>query len=153
MITRATRGLVAIIQAYPGVTDGQRIDLGITVRDDDPGRIPVPGEMPVLQVAGSRGRVLSLRLKRADGTVGKPKGVTSAQLWRYVGDVPPGELSGWEMLPSTTKTRPQVVLPEGTAAGTRVWLSAAWLNPRRQMGQACQPVGAWTNHEAMTTAA
>lgn len=145
------REMVRLVQAHPGLTDDQRVSLGITVPDVDPSPVPRPVEQPGLSVRLVKGRVIMLQLTREDGRRAKPEGVASAAVYRFVGGEPPAGIGGFEYVGSWSTTRPEVVMPEDTPVGTKVWVSAAWANRKQQLGFACPPVSATTNTLAMST--
>jgi hypothetical protein len=82
------RMLARIIQANPSVTNAQRSDLGLTVRDPDPSPIPVPSSDPLIEIKSIEGRTVRVRLidranpTRADGRLERPGLRSSAILAR-----------------------------------------------------------------------
>lgn len=143
------RKTVAICQASPVMTNFKRDQLQITIRDTDPTPVGVPGVAPELSIAQVTGRVLDLRLREPGSTRrGKPAGVSSAWLYSYVGEAQPTDFELMRFEGATTRTDPQVVIAPTVEAGTKVWVSACWVNPTGQPGPACQPVSAWTNGQS-----
>ncbi len=51
-----------------------------------------------------------------------------------------------------TTSKVLVVMPEGTALGTKVWVSTAWVSPTDELGFLCSPVSATTNSLVMVAA-
>ncbi|CAN0452562.1 unnamed protein product, partial [Ectocarpus fasciculatus] len=99
---------------------------------------------PVLIVASVAGRVLDLRLRQVDSSRrGKPDGVAGAWLYSYVGETAPTDFALMKFEGGTTRTDPQLVVDADVAAGSKVWVSACWFNPKNQPGQACQPIATW----------
>ena len=138
------RELARIINAYPPITNTQRIDLGLTPRTGTVSPINPPTEAPVLEVAAAAGRLLTLKLRCIDSARrGKPAGVAGASLFSYVGTTPPADISLWKFEGSTTRTTFHLEFPPTVAAGAQVWLTAFWFNPRSQSGPACTPVSAY----------
>lgn len=136
-----TRSYVKICQAYPGMTNDLRVQLGITVPDVTPTPSPIPEEPPVLDVVSVSGHTIKLRLHNGDPSRrARPAGVTGATLFSYVGEQPPVDLGAWKFEGNTTKLRETLVLPGTVAAGSVVWLTAFWFNARAQSGPACTPV-------------
>jgi hypothetical protein len=74
-----------------------------------------------------------------------PAGITGAIVMSHVGPTAPGDLSVFK-LEGATCTEAQVLFPETLAPGTQVWLTAAWMNYRKEMGPACTPVGTQINY-------
>jgi hypothetical protein len=65
-----------------------------------------------------------------------------ARVAEATGAEPATDLGGWSVVGTTTTTRttvPSTALPAG-AAWERLWLSAAWIGPRLQIGHLAKPV-------------
>jgi hypothetical protein len=135
------RELARIIQARPTITDQQKLDLGLTVRKQ---RSPIepPTEAPTLDVISVSGRTVKARLHAVTVHRGKPAGVAGANIYAFVGANPPAELDQWEFKFNTTRTVAEVEFDTAVAAGSQVWLTACWYNPRAQTGPSAAPVGA-----------
>ena len=149
-MTATVRRLVKVVQAWPEMTDTKRRLLGISVPDVDPSPVPVPGGVPLLEVVSVQGRILNVVL-REEGSTGraKPAKVRCAYLYTYVGEAEPTSFGVFTFYAEATRTNPQVVMPESVLPGTKVWLSACWVNGKGEAGSACMPVATWTNHTAM----
>jgi hypothetical protein len=134
------RELARIINAFPGITNQQRIDLGLTPRSGQVSPINPPAEAPVLEVVAAVGRTLKLKLRSIDSDRrGKPAGVAGASLFSYVGASAPADVADWTFEGSTTRTTFDLEFPPTVAPGAQVWLTAFWFNPRTQSGPACTP--------------
>ena len=135
-----TRELVNIIQAYPGTTDTMRSAMGITVRDTDPTPVPVPTTSPVIDFTSVKDFTIQLRLHNGDSTKrAKPEGVIGATLFSFVGDAPPTDLSAWKFEGNVSQTITSVTVPNTTASGSKVWLTAFWFNRKSESGPATTP--------------
>ncbi len=148
------RHLARIIQACPTVSDTQRSDLGLTVRKTEPSPVPVPEEEPHLDIQERFGSVVRIRLH--DDTAsrrGKPEGVEGAMVFSFVGPTPPTDLEKWSFEGNMTRALVDVAFDPALAAGTQVWLTAAWYNPRGQSGPGCTPVSTTLVGGAITQAA
>ncbi len=140
----SARDLARIIQAFPTLTNEQRINLGLTVRDVEPSPINPPTETPVLEVVAAIGRTLKVKLRAIDSDRrGKPEGVAGATLFSFVGTAPPADISQWKFEGSITRTTFDVEFAPTVPAGSQVWLTAFWFSPRAQSGPACTPVTAY----------
>lgn len=138
---REARRLARLIQATPGVSDTQRSDLGLTVRDADPSPIPRPADRPALHVNLRYGATVRVRIRDAGSTRrGKPDGVAGASVFSHIGAFPPPSLSEWMYEGNTTRPEMDITFPPDTAPGAKVWLTAYWYNPRAQRGPAAMPV-------------
>ena len=141
---------VRYIQGFPGTTNDMRRDLQITVRDVEPSPIGRPETAPELSVVSVSGRVLDLRLREPGATRrGKPAGVRGAWLYTFVGNEAPTDFAQMKFEGATTRTDPQVVVDADVPAGSKVFVSACWVNPTDQPGPACMPVATWTNGGSM----
>lgn len=140
-----TRALVRIIQAYPGTTDFMRAELGITVPDPEPSPTPIPANAPIFSIEKVAGYKIyySMREPNSDSR-GKPDGVIGAQLLAYVGDEAPANPADWQSLGLITRTLSYAILPSALyPAGSRVWLSASWVNPKGQVGPMSTPTSCY----------
>jgi hypothetical protein len=137
------RMLARIVQATPTVTNTQKSDLGLTVRDADPSPIPPPDAAPGLDVVSVSGNTVRIRLHDTANPTrrGRPDGVAGAAVFSYVGAAAPSDPGAWKFEGNTVKTTVDVVFPGATAPGAKVWFTAFWFNPRAQSGPACAPVG------------
>ncbi len=150
----ASRSLVAVMQAWPEMTNAKRDLLDIPIRDRDLTPIGPPTETPSLEVLRVQGNLISLRVRPSGSETGaRPEGVRGVRLWKFVGEDSPSDPREYVFAGSSTNTRPQIMMPEGTPANTKVWIIAAWFNPRDQAGPACPAVSVWTNHAAVNMAA
>jgi hypothetical protein len=138
------RELARIINAFPSITNQQRIDLGLTPRTNEPSPINPPEEPPVLEVVSANGRIVKVRLRgqNSEGR-GKPEGVDGATVFAFIGAAPPADITQWIFMGSTTRTIFDVEFPSSAPAGAQVWLTAFWKNPRDMSGPACAPVAAY----------
>ena len=134
--------LAMIVQDFPGTTNTERADLGLTVRDADPSPIPPPTMSPGLDIVAVNGRTVKIRLHDAasPSSRAKPAGVKGASVYSYVGATPPESIDAWKYEGSTTKNVIDIDFPTTVAAGSKVWLAAYWTNPRLQSGPPCDPV-------------
>lgn len=142
-LERYARLLVRIIQATPSVTNTQKAQLRITVRDVNPSPVPPPKEAPRVFVKLLHGSTVRVTLRSADSPrKGKPAGIAGAMVYSFVGNTPPDSLSQWNLEGGTTRTTMDVTFGSGTHGiqpGDKVWITAYWYNPRAQRGPAAQP--------------
>ena len=105
-IVASTRRLARQIQAYPGTSDDDRIDLGLTVPDPTPSPVPVPTAGPLIEVLASVGQTLSLRFRDAAEPTngGKPAGVGSFNVFYFVGETPPNDVNAWTYASNRSRT-------------------------------------------------
>jgi len=139
---RDLRRLARLIQATPGVSDAQKFDLGLTVRDTEPSPVPRPVERPRVSVELLYGSTVRIMLRGQDSTRrGKPQDVAGATVFSYVGETPPTAPGNSSLWMQTNTTRPRFVMTfQQVEPGAKVWIAACWFNPRQQAGPASQPV-------------
>lgn len=149
------RLLANLVNGTASVTDAQKLDLGLTVRDLNPTPIPPPSAAPELDVVNVSGRTVKIRLRDAavPSRRGRPVGVIGASVFSYVGETPPEDISGWKFEGSTGLTSVSVTFPVTVPPGAQVWLTAFWFNPRKQSGPACTPVSTHVQFGGMSMAA
>jgi hypothetical protein len=140
----SARDLARIINAFPAITNQQRIDLGLNPRTGAITPINPPTEQPKLSVVGAVGRTLKVKLQGQDTSRrGKPAGVTGASVFSFVGSAAPAAMNDWTFEGSTGRTSFDVEFPPTVPAGAQVWLTAFWFNPRSQSGPPCTPIPAY----------
>ncbi|HQY89827.1 MAG TPA: hypothetical protein PK402_14330, partial [Tepidisphaeraceae bacterium] len=135
------RDLVAIINATPTVTDEQKINLGLHVRNPTPTPVPVPDFAPVMTISNVGGNTLAIKLREVDmNRRGKPPLVKGAAVYFYVGEETPDVNTPWIAFGNSGRANFQMEFPSSLAQGTKVWIIAAWYNNRGQYGPSCQPM-------------
>jgi hypothetical protein len=129
------RTLAKVVNAYPPITNAQRADLGLTVRDGTPSPIPPPATQPVVNIEGSGGGAALLRL--ADETTplkkAKPPGVFAALVYTKIDGPAPVVPDDAKFSGVATKTLHTVNLPGGSV-GKTLWVLAQWINERGENG-------------------
>lgn len=152
-LRNASRMTVNLLQAWPQMDDSKRDALRITVRDRTPSPVPPPAAVPMLEVLDVRGRRMTVQLRDTEGRAKRPVGVKGANVYTCVGESPAGDLSAWKFEGAMTRTRFDIDFAPTLPGGTKVWLTAAWFNPRMQTGLACDPVPTQVNFGGVSKAA
>jgi hypothetical protein len=123
--------LVKIISAYPPVTDAQRIDLGLNVKDAVPTPVPPPATKPLLAVDPDG------TLRIVDETMpdrrGKPAGASGAVVYAKIDGPAPLNPDDAKFAALATRTRVAVPLPAGSN-GKTLYVLAQWYNERGELG-------------------
>ncbi|MGC4031567.1 MAG: hypothetical protein QM754_07510 [Tepidisphaeraceae bacterium] len=70
---------------------------------------------------------------------GKPKNCVGAKLYTFVGDSYPSDPTLWAYQGDYTKTKCEILFPDTVAAGSNVFVCAAWYT-RTSVGPVCVPV-------------
>ncbi len=136
-----TRKLVAVMQAWPEMTDQKRLALGIPMRDRASTPVHAPSEHPELDVLAVMGRTIKIRLRPPCGQGrGRPAGILGATVFYAVGQGYPQATEAWHFVGNVSATTFNMSIPAKVAGGSRVWLMAAWVNAKLQSGPTCPPV-------------
>jgi hypothetical protein len=136
------RPVIGIIMNTPTLSDAQRSELGLSPRDVEPSAIPVPNHSPVIGNVAVSGSLILGRLSDATDSAnrGRPLGVHDAIIYTSIGDDPPASLADWDIQGTTTRVKFSVQFSTALAAGTKVWITAAWRNPTGEAGPVAQPL-------------
>ena len=131
------RVIVRTIEGH-GVSDVQRIDLGLNIRRAW-SRVPTPTSAPCLTAAQYDGRRMRVRVWAQDQRPGRLLDRASGvHIWVAWSDDPSSEPSGWQL--ATVSSKASFVLDFDGTIGDTVWLAAAWCNPRGEVGPRSFPV-------------
>ena len=135
------RLLANLVNGTGSVSDAQKTELGLTVRDE-PTPIPPPSTAPVLEIVSLSAWTVKIRLRDAasGSNRGRPPGTFGASVFSAVSATAPTDISAYKFEGSTGQTKVHVTFDDTLAAGTKVWLTAFWFNGRKQSGPACAPV-------------
>jgi hypothetical protein len=141
-LTQTARELYGFVQDSLTVTDAQKIELGVVVRDVEPSPVPPPSSDPGIEIVSTVGRTVKIRLvdKTTTGRRGRPLGVIGAAVFSHVGPTAPADISGWTFRGNTGRTEVDVDFPSTVANGATVFLTAFWFNDRKQSGPAAAPI-------------
>ena len=137
------RDLNRFVQATKTVTDGQKAAIGFPVYATR-APIPKPTNAPVLEVQSTEYRIAKV-LAREPGVTrrGLPPGVHNLLVVSYVAQgstPPPTDPLQWKLEGLPTRPQFSVEFASTLAAGSQVYLAAAYVNPRGQAGPLCPPV-------------
>lgn len=139
-LTEQIRPLVATLQASPVMTDEKREELEITIRDNTPTPVPVPTEQPKLLIEPPLATTIHFKVANADGKRARPEGATGTLVYTYLGDVAPTDTTQWQFRGLSTKYKNELSFPADTPPGSRVFLSACWVNRRGETGPLSHPI-------------
>ncbi len=147
-----TRELTRIVRASPGVTSVDLLMLGLRARGAAVRGAGEPAPPRVMVRADSR-RVEVL-LRRDDLGRARPAGTAGAAVYWATGEVAPTRLDDFKLAGNTTQTRMAFVLPgEAGEPGTKVWVTARWLDARLRPGKANPPVSVRVGYGFLLAAA
>jgi hypothetical protein len=132
--------LSKIIQGHSTVTAAQKVDLGLNVPAPHT-PIGAPTTPPVLEVRERLGTWMRILLHDGSGTSrAMPDGVQGARVYSFIGPSAPVDINAWVLEGQTTRAFVDLQFPPTAVAGTVVWLTAQYYNPRGETGPACSPV-------------
>lgn len=136
-LIQAARQIARLVQASP-VTDQQREELGLPVRDAEPTPVGPPAQPPLVTLVSASGRTIRIRLQDplAPTRRGKPAGVAGAAVFSFVGETPPPTLADWRFEGNTSRTTVDVAFPASVPNWSKVWIAARWFTARLQDGPA-----------------
>jgi hypothetical protein len=144
------RQLVGIIQSFPGTTDADRVSLQLTVHRDEHTPVTPPKFAPkfiILSYAGqSIGYKLGCESTVTDGDGGRrARGVIGAMIYTFVGaEAPPLDTGKWQSQGVVTRSRGTLTFSSALVPpGSKVWITAAWINTRGQQGPLSNPIGTY----------
>jgi hypothetical protein len=129
------------IQANPSITNSQRAELGLTVKDP-PSPIPAPSTRPVTSIVAVLERTVKARLvdETTPTSRAKPHGVSEAEVFSHVGATAPADLADWTYQGQASRTSFAVTFPASVASGSKIWICARWCNHRGAPGPTGNPV-------------
>jgi hypothetical protein len=126
------RELAGLIQKFSGTNDVLRADFGLPVpKQRSP--ISVPTSAPTPTVVKRYGTTIVIRLGESTGRFTMPPGVQGARVYTFVGENPPTNADQMRDEGQTTRTDVEISFP-GATIGAKVWICAAYYNPRGQLG-------------------
>jgi hypothetical protein len=142
------RELGRIIQAFPGTTNAMRVDLGLPERDLEPTPVPVPALAPSVEVKKVYGRYVTVTITDPTGERrGKMQGCEGAQLFTFVGENAPAGADGWKSEGVITRSKVIIAFAATVEPGSKVWITAAYFNPRGLTGPASTPISTGIGYE------
>lgn len=141
-----SRQYARIVQSQPQVSDAQRSDLGLNIRQSTMPALPTPGEAPTLRVTAVQGAALSLWLldSTTSGRRARPRGVAGASIFTHTGEHPPADIARWTFQGNHSNTKPTIIVADASQPFTKVWITARWYRPTCDAGPACVPVSTYT---------
>lgn len=139
---KTLRPIYAYVQGSAAISDADKIALGVLVKKMHPTAQPAPDEAPDVDIVSVTGRTVKLRIHGAGSTKrAKPAGCQAANIFSFVGEVPPADPGLWRFEGGTSKVIFDVTLPASVEAGSQVWFVACWLNSKSEAGPGCDAVG------------
>lgn len=135
---REAKNIADIVRASPTITPSELAELGIPPRATRTRSEP-PAEMVRLGIVSTGPH--SVRVRLYDGLSLRPKcdGAIGCVLMSYVGETPPAKLSAWSLAGLTSKSTFEVEFPSDLPPGSKVWITARFVNRKLQQGPPAEP--------------
>jgi hypothetical protein len=133
------RETARVIQACMTVTDVQREELRLPIRDTTRTPVDPITDAPLLTILKIFGHNVTVRVRDISGTRrGKPSNARGCMIYSYVGTTPPEDYRQWASEGVITRDSVIVAMPTTLAVGTKCYITACWYNTRGA-GPACTP--------------
>lgn len=134
------RSLAGMVKSTLTVSASQKALLGLSVPSARV-TVPPPQTKPVLKVVGVQGHTVKIRLHDLEvPRRGKPRGVSGATIFTFIGDEPPTNINDWDYRGSTTRASAEITFKSSIPPFTKVWLAACWFNTKAETGPTSDPV-------------
>lgn len=134
--TQLWRTYASQIRLNPGVTNADKLALGLNLPNNSPTPIPAPATFPILSIVASGPLIQVIRF--ADSATPslrkKPTGVIQMQLFRGVGTTPIVDPAACDLVSSPTKQPVQTVFSNPADAGKIATYFARWVTRRGLVG-------------------
>lgn len=124
------------------ITDTQRQALGLTIRKTQPTPIPPPSVAPGIDLVSVAGRTVTVRMHDS-ASIGKrkrPAGTVGAWVYTHVGPEYPSDPAAWTFEGATSRNEMSINFPDSVPAGSQVWIRAAWVGTRQEIGPLSVPI-------------
>ncbi len=144
--TALIRSWASQIRLNPGISDMDKVALGLRLPNNMPAPIPKPATWPLLSIAGYGPLQISLQFNDSDTPMlkAKPYGAIGAQIFFGVGDAPIEDVTLCKLLGVYTKNYPQVVF-QFADAGKVATFFARWITRGASDGDTASNVGPWSS--------
>jgi hypothetical protein len=136
------RQLYAIVSANGAVSNTARAELGIHLRSGGPSPATAPAAAPVVGIVSVAARRVNVVIHDGVGAARPRKlaGAIHAFVYTFVGPDYPANAAMWQFHGIATRAAAQIHFPDTIPSGAQVWIRAAWVNRRGQIGPASSPV-------------
>jgi hypothetical protein len=137
------RSLVRRIQGLPTLTDAQRAEMSISLRETPRTVTGVPNTRPVATVDTSQRlrHTISFTDETTPESRAKPDGVMGCEIWVKIGDPAPTDPDQLQFLGTDTRT-PYIATYSGQEAGKVAHYMLRWVNTKGEQGPWSQTVSA-----------
>ena len=140
IMLQTLRAYALLIRANHGVSDADKVAIGLTLPDPTPTPVPVPTTSPVLTLTLAAVGVQALNIadQLTPTRKAKPAGVVSALLYRVVAPTPATSMTGAVLARICTRAD-NVLNTAGLTAGNVATYWAQWVNRKGELGPLSEP--------------
>jgi hypothetical protein len=137
------RSLSQRIQNNPAVSAEKKSELGLPIWDREPSTVPAPSTRPVISLVAAAGNLQLLRVvdETTPTSKAKPEGVAGVEIYAWIGETPPAELSQWQSKGLFTRSSFEISYTSEDAA-KQATLMARWYNAKGEYGPVSEPITA-----------
>jgi hypothetical protein len=141
-LVASTRALARTIQGVEGLSDTDKIRLGLTARKTRGAPIAAPATVPTLSVESAWLSTVNLRVRDSVETTrrGRPRSIAGATIYSWVGEAFATDARQLRYEGDATRPLFQITFPEDTPRGSRVWFVACWYTARGKRGAMSRPI-------------
>jgi hypothetical protein len=145
--------LAKIITANPAVNNDQLLALGLMPRRSR-GTTPAMTVRPGVAMESVIGRTVTIKVFDAANPMkrGKLKGAAAAWVYSFIGAEYPADPSLWEFQGSTSTSKFEMTFDSSVPGGTQLWIAAAWVNARQDVGPVSMPITTYLQGGGASTA-
>ena len=136
-----TRRLIAIVRAQVDLPKERLLALGLrSPRSSSP--LAPPQEAPRLQWIKSDRAAVEFWVRRSGViSLSRPEGVIGAMVWTWTGVYPPPDIRRqWQWGGNFHRRRVKVDFGSTAPNGAEVWIAAAWIDRKAQVGPVSRPL-------------
>ncbi len=142
-LINALRNEARLLQANPAMTDAIRAEMGITIPDKTPTKVPVPATRPILEIGTAQRlkHIVKFTDENTPNSKAKPNNVFGMKVFRFIGNADPATLGDYSLLDTATATPYESNFAEADA-GKKAFYIGCWVNRAGEAGPQSQVVSA-----------
>ena len=135
-LSTLVRTYAKLIQSNAGVSDANRVAIGLPIHDTHPTAIPAPGTAPVLALTGATPGILTLTFRDTGSSIksrSRPAGVLSLELHALYATTAPASADATPYARDVTRSPFALAVAPGDV-GKDAYLYGRWKNAKGQVG-------------------
>ena len=136
------RMIYASVQANTTVADNLKTLLGVEIRKENRRPVPAPTQRPMVEIVSALTRTVTINVYDPASKTkrGKLPTAVSANVYSYAGATYPADPTLWQYCGPATKANFQIAFPDTMPGGQTVWICAAWVTRRGDVGPVSVPI-------------